>query len=117
MGRAKPAKQVGQAALWMAACLTLVLGLTACGGTDLPEDATGEVIYVQLCARCHGSDLRGGTGVALVGEEATSVGKPERYFVQSISSGIGRMPSFRNTLSEEQILRVSRYIMDQSGGG
>ena len=103
--------------MWVATWLTLVLAVTACGGADLPEDATGEVIYVQLCARCHGSDLRGGTGVALVGEEALSVGKPERYFVQSIYSGIGRMPSFRNTLTEEQILRVSRYIIDQQGGG
>ena len=96
-----------------AGALALVVG--ACGGSDLPEDATGEQIYVQTCARCHGPDLRGGTGVPLVGEDANSIDKPERYFVQSIYAGIGRMPSFRGTLSDDQILRVARYIMQQQG--
>ena len=89
--------------------------LCACGGSGVPEDATGEEIYVQLCVQCHGRDLAGGTGVALVGEDARSIDKPERYFVQSITAGIGRMPSFRGTLSEEQVLRVTRYIMEQQG--
>ena len=72
----------------------LLLVLSACGGGGVPSDATGEEIYVQVCARCHGEDLRGGTGLPLVGEDARSIDKPERYFVQSISAGIGRMPSF-----------------------
>ena len=97
------------------AAVALAAVLVACGGPDLAEDATGEEVYVQTCARCHGDDLRGGTGVALVGEDANSIDKPETYLVQSISAGIGRMPSFRGTLSEAQILRVARYIMEQQG--
>lgn len=93
--------------------MLVVLG--ACGGSGVAEDATGEEIYVQLCAQCHGGDLAGGTGVALVGEDARSIDKPARYFEQSITAGIGRMPSFRGTLSEEQIQRVTRYIMEQQG--
>ena len=93
----------------------LALLVYACGGGGVPEDATGEEIYVQVCARCHGEDLQGGTGLALVGEDARSIDKPERYFVQSISAGIGRMPSFRGTLNEEQILRVTRYVMERQG--
>ena len=99
--------------LWTVAVLAVVL--YGCGGGGVPEDATGQEIYVQVCARCHGEDLRGGTGLALVGEDARSIDKPERYFVQSISAGIGRMPSFRGTLSEEQILRVTRYVMERQG--
>lgn len=95
-----------------AAVLALVV---ACGGSGVPEDATGQEIFVQLCARCHGSDLRGGTGVALVGEGANSIDKPESYLVQSIYAGIGRMPAFRRTLSDDQILRVVHYIMRQQG--
>ncbi len=91
----------------------LVVVLYGCGGGGVAEDATGEEIYVQVCARCHGSDLRGGTGLPLVGEDARSLGMPERYFVQSISAGIGRMPSFRGALTDEQIVRVSRYVMEQ----
>ena len=98
---------------WVLAALLVLL--SACGGGGVPEDATGEEIYVHLCAQCHGRDLRGGTGVPLVGEVAGSIDKPERYFTQSITAGIGRMPSFRGTLSEDQILRVSRYIMEQQG--
>ena len=100
--------------LWAIAVLVAAL-LNACGGGGVPEDATGEEIYVQVCARCHGDDLRGGTGLPLIGEDARSIDKPERYFVQSISAGIGRMPSFRGTLSDEQILRVTRYVMEQQG--
>ena len=97
------------------AAAVLALVMAACGGPDLPEDATGEEIYVQMCARCHGSDLRGGTGVALVGEGANSIDKPESYLVQSIYAGIGRMPAFRRTLTDDQILRVARHIMQQQG--
>ncbi len=99
--------------------LFLIIGLmtilNACGGPGVAEDATGAEIYVQLCARCHGRHLTGGTGVALVGDDARSIDKPERYFVQSINAGLGRMPSFRGTLTEDQILRVSRYIIEQQG--
>ena len=99
--------------LWTIVLLAVLLH--GCGGGGVPEDATGGEIYVQVCARCHGADLRGGTGLALVGEDARSIDKPERYFVQSISAGIGRMPSFRGTLSEEQILRVTHYVMERQG--
>ena len=93
----------------------LAVLLYACGGGGVPEDATGKEIYVQVCARCHGEDLRGDIGLPLVGEDARLIDKPERYFVQSISAGIGRMPSFRGTLSDEQILTVTRYVMGQQG--
>ena len=93
----------------------LLLVTYSCGGGGVADDATGEEIYVQICARCHGTDLKGGTGLPLVGEDARSLDKPERYFVQSISAGIGRMPSFRGTLSDDQILRVTRYVMEQQG--
>ncbi len=95
--------------------LGMALAVLSCGGSDLPEDATGEEVYVRMCARCHGADLSGGAGVALAGEGAESADKPETYLVQSITYGIGRMPSFRGTLTDEQISRVTRYIMEQQG--
>ena len=106
---------MGERILTAGATVVLALVMAACGGSDLPEDATGEEIYVQMCARCHGSDLRGGTGLALVGEGAKSIDKPESYLVQSIYAGIGRMPAFRHTLTDDQILRVAQYIMRQQG--
>lgn len=106
---------MGRRILTAGAAVVLALIMAACGGSELPEDATGQEIYVRMCASCHGSDLRGGTGVALVGEAARSIDKPESYLVQSIYAGIGRMPAFRRTLSDDQILRVARYIIRQQG--
>mgnify|MGYP001813967530 CR=1 FL=1 len=45
----------------------LVVGLSACGGTDTDAEATGSEsgldrgarVYAQTCASCHGEDLRG----------------------------------------------------------
>ena len=96
-----------------AAAILVALALAACGGGGVPVDADGPEIYRAVCARCHGDDLRGGQGPPLTGEGAGSVGRPETYFTQAISSGIGRMPAFRRTLTEEQILLVSRYVIDR----
>ena len=93
----------------------LALAALACGGSSPPADASGQEIYVQVCAVCHGADLSGGTGPRLAGEGARSADKPESYFVQSIASGIGRMPAMRGTLTEDQIERVARYVMEQQG--
>ena len=91
----------------------LMLAAYACGGEPVPDDAAGGEIYVQVCAVCHGADLSGGTGPRLAGEGAGSADKPESYFFQSISAGIGSMPAMRGTLTEEQIRRVSRYVIEQ----
>ena len=88
--------------------------LAACGpGVD--EDADGATIYESVCARCHASDLSGGIGPPLVGADAPSTDLPEEYFVQTISRGNGRMPSFGGTLSEAQIERLVTFILDRQG--
>lgn len=91
----------------------LMLAAYACGGEPVPDDAAGGEIYVQVCAVCHGADLSGGAGPRLAGEGAGSADKPESYFIQSISAGIGSMPAMRGTLTEDQIRRVSRYVIEQ----
>lgn len=98
------------------ACLAvLALAAWACGGSSPPADASGREIYVQVCAVCHGADLSGGTGPRLAGEGANSADKPESYLIQSIASGIGRMPAMRGTLTDDQIERVARYVMKEQG--
>lgn len=91
----------------------LMTAVYACGGDPVPDDAAGGEIYVRVCAVCHGADLSGGAGPRLAGEGARSADKPESYFIQSISAGIGRMPAMRGTLTEAQIRRVSRYVIEQ----
>ncbi|MGI8518923.1 MAG: c-type cytochrome [Acidimicrobiia bacterium] len=81
---------------------------TSCVGRPPPE-ATGAEIYEQVCARCHGEDLSGGLGPAL-GPESNSAEQDDEFLRLTISDGRGRMPSFRNTLSAEQIDRVIEFI-------
>jgi cytochrome c551 len=88
--------------------------LTACS-SSVAEDASGEEIYSQLCARCHADDLSGRVGPAL-GAGSNSAGEPDSYLVQTITFGSGRMPAFRSSLSETQIERVVEYIRGEQAG-
>ena len=92
----------------------LVLLLAACG-PGVEPDASGEDIYLQICARCHADNLSGGFGPALVGDDSPSLERPEAYLLQTVRSGLGRMPAFGRTLSDDQIQRVTDFIMDQQG--
>lgn len=93
--------------------LTVLVG-TAC--VDRPAaDATGREIYLDVCARCHAADLSGGIGPAL-GTKSNAARQPDEFLVEAITSGRGRMPSFEQSLSEDQILRVVEYLRSSQGG-
>lgn len=93
--------------------LVLLVALTGCSLGGPAEDATGEEIYTELCARCHGPDLNGGVGPAL-GPEANSVSEPDEYLEFTIINGRGRMPSFPS-LSDQQVERLVAYIREVQG--
>jgi mono/diheme cytochrome c family protein len=95
-----------------------LLILVACAGPPAPE-ASGEEIYQQVCANCHGSDLNGGVGPA-VGAGSNSAAQDDDFLVLTITRGRGPMPSFDSTLSDEQISRVVDYLRtehESSGSG
>lgn len=74
------------------------------------EDASGEEIYDQLCARCHGGDLSGGVGPAIdAGSNAAD--EDDEYFEFTITNGRGRMPSF-SSLDDQQLDRLVGYIRE-----
>jgi mono/diheme cytochrome c family protein len=91
---------------------TLVLSACSLGAPD--EDATGEEIYAQLCARCHGADLSGGVAPPL-GSDSNAATEHDEYLEFTVSNGRGRMPSFPS-LSEQQIDRLVGYIREVQGG-
>jgi mono/diheme cytochrome c family protein len=95
--------------------LVAAIVLVAACGPGVSEDATGEAVYLQVCARCHADHLGGGFGPALVGFDAPSLDKPRDFFEQTVRTGIGRMPAFGGTLSEDQIDRVLDYVLTQRG--
>jgi mono/diheme cytochrome c family protein len=86
-------------------CLLLI---TACADPP-PLEASGEEIYRQVCANCHGNDLNGGVGPA-VGAGSNSAAQDDDFLVLTITRGRGPMPSFESTLSDEQIARVVDYL-------
>ena len=88
--------------------------LTACG-PGVENDATGEEIFLNICARCHADNLSGGFGPALVGDDSPTLDRPEEFLLQTVGSGLGRMPAYGGTLSEEQIQRVVDFVMDKQG--
>lgn len=91
-----------------------VLLTTACVGRPA-EEATGEEIYLQLCANCHGDGLQGGVGPDL-GPGSHAAGEPEEYLRVSIMEGRGRMPSFSTVLSEQQLDRLVAHLLEVQHG-
>ena len=99
---------------WRIWILVAAMLVAACG-PSVEEGASGEEVYVQICARCHAENLSGGLGPPLVGVDSPALEKPEEFLTQTVTSGLGRMPSFGGALSEEQIQRVVAYVLEQQG--
>lgn len=87
-----------------------MLLLAACAPTEL-VDATGQEIYAELCARCHGVELEGGVapGIEITAETT------DEHLATVIRDGVGVMAGYGSTLSNEQIDRVVDYLRIASG--
>ncbi len=90
--------------------MAALLIATSCVGRPA-EDASGADIYQQLCARCHGEGLEGGTGPPL-GQGSNSAEQPDTFLVSAITRGRGRMPSFGTVLSDPQLERLIAFLRD-----
>lgn len=88
--------------------MALLLSACSLGGPD--EDATGEEVYAELCARCHDADLTGGVGPPL-GPGSNVAGEDDEYLEFTIRNGRGRMPSFPS-LDEAQLERLLEHIRE-----
>jgi mono/diheme cytochrome c family protein len=91
-----------------------LLVLVACTSPPAP-DASGEEIYLELCARCHADDLSGGIGPA-VGSGSNSAIQPDSFLALTITRGRGRMPSFGSVLDQAQVDRLVAYIRQEQQG-
>lgn len=91
------------------AATVALIALTGCSLGRPAEDATGEEIFNQLCARCHGENLEGVIGPSL-GPGSSVADEADEYIEFTIMHGRGRMPSFSSTLDQDQIDRVVAYI-------
>ncbi|NOY55344.1 MAG: cytochrome c [Actinobacteria bacterium] len=93
--------------------------VSACSGSRLPPDATGRQVYGMLCASCHGDELGGRFGPAL-GPGSDAANMTDDFYRFTIEHGLGRMPSFGSSLTDDQIDRVVAYLREvqaATGGG
>jgi tetratricopeptide (TPR) repeat protein len=72
-----------------------------------PSGTSGEQLYAQHCAVCHGAAGQGGSGPALAGNSRAA----DAANVQNlITYGRGTMPGFSATLTPEQIETLTQFV-------
>ncbi|MFQ5915743.1 MAG: c-type cytochrome [Nitrospinota bacterium] len=87
--------------------LSLVQGIPIQQDRYQPNTASGSVIFLQACARCHGAK---GEGTALAVPLKGRKIPPERVQAQ-VSSGAERMPRFPN-ITGEALKSLSEFVRD-----
>lgn len=106
------------------ACLIILLtfSLAACGKSSTPSPSAtpgagagqGAVstvdtqsIYKQNCMSCHGNNMEGGVGPNLqkVGSKYN-----KDQIVTLLTNGKGGMPSFKNKLSNDEIVSLADWL-------
>jgi mono/diheme cytochrome c family protein len=79
-----------------------------------PDSAAGNATFRTKCAMCHGQDGRGsevGKSMNVPDLRSPAVQKlPDAQLAQIISDGKGGMPSFKNSLSEDEIHSLVVHI-------
>ncbi|MBI1290365.1 hypothetical protein GC173_03875 [bacterium] len=75
------------------------------------EPSSGARLYLQYCAGCHGSNLKGGSGSNLLDNE-WRVGGSTAQIYETIFTGIPSvgMPNFGAQLGEEKVREIVSYI-------
>jgi cytochrome c6 len=77
------------------------------GGTD------GKSIFTANCSSCHTLADAGTSGT--VGPNLDEAKPPKELVVERVTNGKGAMPSFKDTLSPEQIQAVAEYVSSAAG--
>jgi cytochrome c6 len=75
--------------------------------------AAGKEVFLAQCGTCHTLSDAGTTGS--VGPNLDSAQPPAELVVERVTNGQGIMPSFADSLSEEQIQDVAAYVADVAG--
>lgn len=76
--------------------------------TTQPNLASGAEVYRQTCVPCHGTDGMGGHGGGAPLNKVTDL----KTVMHQVDTGGGTMPPFSKTLSAQQVLDVSAYVLN-----
>lgn len=79
------------------------------------DPAAGKEVFLGTagCASCHTLSDAGATGA--IGPNLDASKPPPELVVERVTNGFGGMPSFADTLSEEQIQDVAAYVSSVAG--
>ena len=88
-------------------CVISVL-LVICAAAAAEE--TGEKVYAQHCAACHGADRLGRSGPALLPQNLERLRRPLALAVIQKGRIATQMPGFADKLPEEALRAVADYI-------
>ena len=106
----------------LGAVAAILAGL-ACGTASGADDdaammALGKTLFtvgaVPPCALCHTLKDAGATGA--IGPAFDDLQPGPDQVIAALKSGIGAMPSYRGSLSDEQMRALARYVSKASGG-
>ena len=80
---------------------------------DSSTAANGNELYMQHCATCHGTDLRGGMSKSLL-DGVWQFGDGRGYVTRNIRDGIPNlgMPSYGKTLTGDEISSIVDYLYE-----
>jgi sulfite dehydrogenase len=101
--------------------LCVVWGLAAMAGPALADDdaQVGKKLFTEVatpaCALCHTLQAAGATGT--VGPPLDELKPDAARVANALRNGVGVMPSYKATLTEEQIAVLARYVARVSGAG
>jgi cytochrome c oxidase subunit II len=84
-------------------------------GGAMADAGAGEEVFAENCSVCHGATGHGGNG----GPDLTTMPKAQEQASaeEQVTEGGGGMPSFKGTLSEEEITNVAAYVVEDIVGG
>jgi cytochrome c oxidase cbb3-type subunit 3 len=78
--------------------------------------ASGKAIFASNCAACHGAEAKGAIGPNLTDAAWLYGGKPDEI-AHTISNGTAKgMPTFKTSLSAEQVADVAAFVHAAGGG-
>jgi cytochrome c553 len=86
---------------------------TDTGETGEGDVAAGKTVFVANCGSCHTLSDAGTTGT--VGPNLDESQPSNELVVDRVTNGLGAMPPFAGTLSEQQIADVSAYVSQTAG--
>jgi len=99
--------------VWLSALVGLfVTGLTVVAYTVAQAEG-GQQVFANICRGCHGANLQGGMGPALVGPGFQAAWRNAAALLGFVSQ---QMPLNRpGSLSQEQYLNVVAFLLRQNG--